>query len=230
MLLIKMQKSVSQEIKQQNKQHEFQGVFRMLIYRHFSVPITSLLVKTKISPNMVTTFSLILAFIAAIFYYKADYASLVIGTVILNMSLILDYVDGELARYKKLSSTFGAWWDSVCDRLTEYIIFSSLIFGLYFKTADCTVLILGFFAFANLMMISLIRNLNWFYFKTKQKQEHELRLGRKMYMAGADTFVVLVTITTLLNEIYYFLLIYLILGAIVWVRQMYKARINFKNL
>lgn len=216
-----MSKQVIQELKKLDKEHEFKGLFRMLIYRHFSAPITNALSYTKISPNTVTTVSLILAFIAAVFYYKADYAWLVIGTIILNISLILDYVDGELARYKKLSSTFGAWWDSICDRLTEYIILSSLIMGLYFKTLNPSALILGFFAMANLMMIPIIRGLIRLNFKPKQK--HEVKLGKKFYLAGVDTFVVLVTITTLLNRVYYLLMIYAVLGTAVWIRQIYRV-------
>lgn len=222
-----MKRSIVQEIKQQNKEHEFQGIFRNLIYRHFSVYITSMLVKTRITPNLVTSFSLILAFIAAIFYYKADYVSLVIGTIILNISIVLDYVDGELARYKKLSSAFGAWWDSVCDRVTEYVIFASLILGLYFKTNDSITLILGLFALTNLMMISTVRSLTRLNFDFKQ-QKHEIHLGKKWYLAGADTFIILVTITALLNKVYYLLLIYAVLGIVIWVRQIYRTIINSK--
>lgn len=219
-----MLKSVIKKIKQQNKQHEFQSLFRMLVYRHFSVPLTSVLVRTNISPNMITTFSLILAFVSTFFYYKADYASLVIGAIILNVSLILDHVDGEVARYKKISSSFGAWWDGVCDKVSEYVVFLSLTLGLYFKTINPGILILGLFGLANLMMISIVRSLNRLYlnaFKT-----NELNLGR-FYLASGDTFVVLVTVATLLNQIYYFLWVYSILGALVWIRQVYRAGINY---
>lgn len=221
-----MQKSVIQELKQQNKQHEFQGLFRMLIYRHFSIPLTSVLVHTNIPPNLVTTLSLILAFVSAFFYYRADYASLVIGTVILNISLILDHTDGELARYKKINSSFGAWWDGVCDKVTEYVIFLSLTLGLYFRVANSEILILGLFGLANLMMISVIRSLNRIYLDAMKT--HELNLG-KFYLAGGDTFIVLVTIAALLNQVYYFLWVYSVLGALMWIRQIYRAGISYKK-
>lgn len=218
-----MPKPLIKELKKLSKEHEYQGLFRNWIYSPFYIYITSLLVNTRITPNMVTSFSLILAFIAAFFYYRADYTSLVIGTIFLNLSLIFDFVDGALARYKKLDSNFGNWWDCLCNGIVEYTVLISLTLGLYFKTMDTTVLILGLFALPNLMMISFIRGLNKSYLKVKQKSEFRVM---KMYIGSDETLVVLVTIATLLNKVYYLLLLYAVIGAVIWVRQIYRAIIS----
>jgi phosphatidylglycerophosphate synthase len=215
---------VLKELKQLNTNKG--GIFENLIYRHFSIRITRLLIYTKITPNQITGFSLILAFIAAIFYFRADYASLVIGTIFLNLSYLLDCVDGELARYKKLNSAFGAWWDLVCDKITEYAIFASLTLGLYFRTTDPTILILGFFALANDLMIIVIRLSNRVHFD--KQPSHEFPFGKKRYLESVATFTVLTTVATLLNKVYYLLLIYAVLGALIWIRQIFR-QIKNKN-
>lgn len=203
------------------------GLFENLIYRHFSTRITVLLVQTKITPNMVTFFSLLLAFVASIFYFEGSYLSLLIGTIIFNFSYTLDCVDGELARYKGLQSKFGAWWDAVGDRISEYVVFVSLTLGLYFKTFDVIVLVLGIFALTNSMLIANIRSLNKIHFDPKAN--HELRFGKRNYLASVDTFVIIVTITTLLNNVYLFLWSYTVLGAAVWIRQLYRSIKKYKN-
>lgn len=221
-----MSKQVVQELKKLCKEHEYQGFFRNMIYGPFYIHITSWLINTRITPNLVTSFSLFLALIAAFFYYRADYTSLVIGTVFLNLSLIFDFVDGALARYKKLDSKFGNWWDWLCNGIIEYTTLISLTLGLYFKTMNTTVLILGIFALPNLMMMSFIRGLNKLYLKIKQKSE--FRVGR-MYIGSDETLVVLVTVATLLNQVYYLLLIYAIIGAMIWIRQIYRAITNARD-
>jgi len=221
---LQMVKSVIEQLKELNK--EKGGIFESLVYRHFSIRITSLLVHTRITANMVTVVSIILAVIAAFFYFRMDYVSLVIGTILLNFAYTLDCVDGELARYKHLCSPFGGWLDSIGDRITEYATISGLVLGLYFNSPspflknNPVVLILGIFTMTNLVMISSIRSLNRIHFNPKPN--HELRLGGTRYLASVDTFTVLLTVTVLLNRVYYLLWIYAALGALVWIRQIYR--------
>lgn len=221
-----MSKVVLEEIKKLNK--EKCGIFETLIHRHISTRITSILVNTKVDPNMVTLFSVILALISAVFFLKADHLSLVIGSLFLNLSYVFDCVDGELARYKKLNSNFGAWWDSICDRISECAVFTGLMLGLYFKTLDHKVLIVGFFALVNLLMIANVRSLSRCYIDTKL--DHEFCFFGKYYIGRIDFVITLITVASLLNQIYYFLLIFAILGTVIWIRQIYrKIMLNCKN-
>lgn len=220
-------KSILKEIRKSNKEHGHGETLRHLLYAHLSMPLTAILAKTNITPNIVTTISTILGFVAAYFFYKADYLSLIIGAIFITISYTLDCVDGELARYKNTGSKFGAWWDSVGDRLVEYVVFSSLTMGLYFKTNNPTILIVGFFGFANLMMIPLMRNLTRVTLDPQPK--HELKLGKINYLGGTETFRVLVTLAALLNQVYYFIWLYALLGAAVWIRQIYRVVVRYKN-
>jgi CDP-alcohol phosphatidyltransferase-like enzyme len=49
--------------------------------------------------------------------------------VLLYLSFVLDCVDGQLARYTRRYSKFGAYIDSVFDRTKEYVAFAGLAIG-----------------------------------------------------------------------------------------------------
>lgn len=231
-----MSKSVVEELKKINKESGHKELFRHLIYCHFSWRLVSLLIRANIniSPNMITLISTILGIIAAVFYYRADYASLVIGTIILNFSYIVDCMDGELARYKKISSIFGAWLDSVCDMIVEFAVLAGLTLGLYFKTGNYIILIIGFFAVANLMMVLNIRNLSRIHFDIRAadkniKPSPEFKIAGR-FIGGAELFTVSVTVMTLLNQVYYLLWICAALGTLVWVKQIFRRIITHHEL
>lgn len=228
-----MPKSVVEELKKINKESGHKEFFRNIIYCHFSWRLVALLIRANIniSPNMITLISTILGIIAAVFYYRADYASLVIGTIILNFSYIVDCMDGELARYKKISSIFGAWLDSACDMIVEFAVLAGLTLGLYFKTNNPTVLILGIFAVANLMMILNMRSLSRIHFEIRSSDKsiqpnHEFRIMGH-FIGGAELFTVLVSITALLNKAYYLLIIYATVGGLVWIRQVLRRAMTY---
>jgi hypothetical protein len=54
---------------------------------------------------------------------------LIAGAVLLQVAFTLDCVDGQLARYTRTFSTFGAWLDSVFDRGKEYVVYAGLAIG-----------------------------------------------------------------------------------------------------
>jgi hypothetical protein len=49
--------------------------------------------------------------------------------VLIYLSFVLDCVDGQLARYTRRYSKFGAYIDSVFDRSKEYVAFAGLAIG-----------------------------------------------------------------------------------------------------
>ncbi|MFM7873653.1 MAG: DUF5941 domain-containing protein, partial [Actinomycetota bacterium] len=49
--------------------------------------------------------------------------------ILLQLSIIVDCVDGELARYTRKFSKLGAWLDAVTDRVKEYMVFLGLAYG-----------------------------------------------------------------------------------------------------
>ena len=96
------------------------------INRPVSLFVTSLIMHTGITPNMITTFNFLLglAGIASIWlipgYFKAFAAGL-----LFHVSSVLDGCDGEIARLKFQGSNFGARYDDFVDDFTNYLFYGS---------------------------------------------------------------------------------------------------------
>jgi len=105
-------------------------------YQQLAFLVTTLLIKTKITPNIVTLISLIFGLLSAISIYK-HYTILAI--LFLNISFILDCVDGQIARVKKLESNFGMWLDNISDRVVE----NSIVLAIALTYIDNQTVLIG---------------------------------------------------------------------------------------
>ncbi len=90
----------------------------------------------KITPNIVTTSSLVLCIITAILLSFGCQPYLMVAAVLVQFVFILDCLDGQLARYRNQSSNFGAWYDRVTDRVKDFLIYFSIAWGHYKIYAD----------------------------------------------------------------------------------------------
>lgn len=102
------------------------GFFSTFVLRRISRIFTSWLVETRITPNFVTAISILMGFIAALLTSQRNF---LLGALFLLLSLVLDCVDGEIARYKNQFSKFGAWLDALADRVKEFVYISALIYS-----------------------------------------------------------------------------------------------------
>ena len=82
----------------------------------------------NINPNIVTVISPFVAVVAA---YGYAHHLLILGTIAILFSGLLDVIDGAVARYHNRSSKFGAFLDSTMDRFADAIIYIGIIFGGY---------------------------------------------------------------------------------------------------
>lgn len=95
----------------------------------FSVPISELLCKTRIKPNTVSVISLLVALVAAGFFYVGEYTALALGAIAFYVSYILDCADGYIARKKNLTSSFGHWIDHTFDEIKKPILLIAILLG-----------------------------------------------------------------------------------------------------
>ncbi|MEV1173037.1 CDP-alcohol phosphatidyltransferase family protein, partial [Nonomuraea sp. NPDC049784] len=83
----------------------------------------------KVAPNTVTGASIGLAGLAAVWFSAGTQGGRLVGALLLYLSFALDCLDGQLARYTRTFSPFGAWADGMADRLKEYAVYVGLAFG-----------------------------------------------------------------------------------------------------
>ena len=99
------------------------------LVRHFSYPVTCLLMRTPVTPNQITALSLVFGLGAGIVCLKADYLSILIGAILFLICYVLDNCDGEIARLKNMQSRFGMRFDTFVDWLVHAVFFVCVGWG-----------------------------------------------------------------------------------------------------
>ncbi|CAM5321856.1 hypothetical protein GCM10010261_67050 [Streptomyces pilosus] len=114
---------------------------------HFISPYSRYLARwcarRGLTPNQVTTASLLTALIAAACAATGTRPGFVAAGVLLIASFVLDCADGQLARYSLQYSTLGAWLDATFDRAKEYAYYAGLALGAARGGDDVWALALG---------------------------------------------------------------------------------------
>ena len=105
------------------------GFFSVFVLRKFSKLFTWAAVRLRVSPNQITLISFAIGLLSAYEFSRGDFWSIFTGAILLQLSIIVDCVDGELARYTRKFSQLGAWLDAITDRIKEYLVFFGLAYG-----------------------------------------------------------------------------------------------------
>lgn len=135
---------------------------QQLIYKIIN-PLVKGMIKIGITPNFVTATGLILNIVACcIFIFGAthgergDFTLVGLGGFVILFAGLFDMMDGQVARIGKMSSKYGALFDSVLDRYSELIMFFGICYYLilqgYFFSS-----LFAFIALIGSMMVSYVR-------------------------------------------------------------------------
>ncbi|MFG2776344.1 DUF5941 domain-containing protein [Streptomyces prunicolor] len=119
------------------------GFFTTHLISPYSRYIARWCARRGLTPNQVTTASLLTALIAAGCAATGTRAGYVAAGVLLIASFVLDCTDGQLARYSLQYSTLGAWLDATFDRAKEYAYYAGLALGAARGGDDVWALALG---------------------------------------------------------------------------------------
>jgi len=79
----------------------------------------------KFHPNFLTSFSLIFALFGTVSLFLKN---LFLGAVFFFFSFLFDFIDGAVARATKKVSIKGAFFDTISDRIVEFLFFLGLFF------------------------------------------------------------------------------------------------------
>jgi len=85
---------------------------------------------TPVSPNQITTFSLLLALGAGWLYASGDRGAANWAAGLFVLARFIDHADGELARLTRKSSRFGYYYDYVAGALSSTALFVGIGIGL----------------------------------------------------------------------------------------------------
>ncbi|MCX5054344.1 MULTISPECIES: DUF5941 domain-containing protein [unclassified Streptomyces] len=105
------------------------GFFTTFCISPYSRYLARWCARRGLTPNQVTTASLLTALIAAGCAATGTRVGFVAAGILLICSFVLDCTDGQLARYSLQYSTLGAWLDATFDRAKEYAYYAGLALG-----------------------------------------------------------------------------------------------------
>ena len=96
-----------------------------------ATPFAKVFIKLGFSPDLVTLFGTLGVVVSSIiFFSKGEF---LLGSILFAMFVGLDAVDGTVARLLNRNSKWGAFFDSVLDRIADGVVLGSLAF--YFAKA-----------------------------------------------------------------------------------------------
>lgn len=119
------------------------GIVAYYLNRPVSVRMSRVLVGTGVTPNQITALGLVLGLLGAVLAALGDWGWMVLGGVALQISSIVDGVDGEIARMRLTMSHAGEWFDTVCDDVINVGFMVGLGVGTFRQTGEEPYLAIG---------------------------------------------------------------------------------------
>ena len=135
---------------------------QQLIYKIIN-PVVHRLVKWGVTPNFVTGTGLFFNVVATVILIygatngeRGDFSYVGWAGFVILFAGLFDMLDGQVARIGKMSSRYGAMFDSVLDRYSELIVFFGICYYLVLQEYFFSSLF-GFIALIGSMMVSYVR-------------------------------------------------------------------------
>ncbi|MDF1763304.1 MAG: CDP-alcohol phosphatidyltransferase family protein [Oleibacter sp.] len=97
-----------------------------------------------LTPNLLTIFSFFVAIIAAVFIISGGMVNFIIAAVLINVSHVLDCMDGQMARYRKTPSLSGGFYDKLTDQIQVALWFGAVGYAAYVQSHHIAPVLLAF--------------------------------------------------------------------------------------
>ena len=191
----------------------YDGYISKYVNRKASEPLAGLVAKTRITPNQMTWAAFGIALLSFVSFV---YGQNIVGGLLVQLSSIVDGIDGSLARLKGMTSAFGGFLDSVLDRYADILIVLGLaLWSVAYETYS-GVWLAGFLAIAGTVCISYTRarigsnHRHLFDKGLKSLASRDIRLFLIMLGAVAgQAYFCLIVIAALTNLVVFYRLVYM---------------------
>lgn len=106
-------------------------------------PLVNRLLAWGVTPDAVTVAGTVGVVAAALAFFPGGH--FLVGTLVITFFVLTDTIDGALARKRGVTSVFGAWLDSTCDRVSDGAVLGALALWYAGKGDDEVLLALTLF-------------------------------------------------------------------------------------
>jgi phosphatidylglycerophosphate synthase len=110
---------MSKDIKVGNKLPDYYDDPVDIFYKKYIDVLNPHFKEAGITPNMITTISLVFGLLACYLYYKSYYVSAGLSYIV---SYFFDTMDGYFARIYDMGSVFGSYYDSISDNVVALLL------------------------------------------------------------------------------------------------------------
>lgn len=101
-------------------------IFDVIFYRPLALLVVRVISRTPVTPNQVTTLSLLAGVGSAFWLAHGTPSALAWSAVVYAFANVLDCADGQLARLQKSGTPLGRVWDGVADYISSVAIFLAI--------------------------------------------------------------------------------------------------------
>lgn len=216
------------DFKKMEREHEEASA--IILEKLFADPLAKLLIKhTNVKPNHITILSFAFVIVGSIFLLYGGYVYQVLGATFALVYMILDCVDGSIARVKNLCSKFGKWLDGVIGFVSHPILIFCLAMGIGTQQA----LILGSLAMIAYPMQYLITR---FYKLDILGKDEPIKIGKSgkhdfiRYLYGSTIFFLVLFVFTIVNQPIWVLWFFAIFGNLFWIVTTILEGVNLKQI
>ncbi|WP_298869055.1 CDP-alcohol phosphatidyltransferase family protein [uncultured Gimesia sp.] len=97
-----------------------------------------------LTPNLITLFSFMTAIAATAFIIVGGQVNFYLAALLIHGSHILDCMDGQMARYRGISSRPGGFLDKMTDQIQVFLWFGTIGYAAYVQTQNILPVFLAF--------------------------------------------------------------------------------------
>lgn len=144
------------------KKNSNSSLWVKIVIRKISFLFTYIFINLGFSANAVSVLSIFTAVAACVCYSIPNNITMIIGIVLVNFWLLLDCVDGNIARCHKKKNVYGEFVDDIGGYYVEALIYLSISIcayhfgGLLFKNDNYWILVIGAVSSASNVLARLI--------------------------------------------------------------------------
>ncbi len=193
----------------------YDGYISKHINRKMSEPMARLLAKTRVTPNQMTWAAFGIALLSFVSFILGHN---IIAGILVQLSSIVDGVDGSLARLKGMTSEFGGFLDSVLDRYADILIVLGLTLWSLSHETYSGIWLAGLLAITGTICISYTRA------RISPNHRHLFDKGFKS-LASRDIRLFLIMLGAVIGQAYFCLIVIAVLtNVVVFYRLIYMYR------
>ncbi len=121
----------------------------------FVEPVGGWLVRVGIGPDVITVIGTVGTVASALWFFPRD--QLLVGTIAVTVFVLLDVLDGAVARARGAGTLWGTVLDSTCDRIADGALFAGLTWWCFVVAGDRLLAIAALLCLVSAQVISYIK-------------------------------------------------------------------------